>query len=143
MPNVSEVMSTDVQVVEPQESLLRAAQLMQDLDVGVLPVCEGRRLLGIVTDRDIAVRGVAAGLKPTEGCVSDVMTANAESVTGDQDTEEVKRLMGEAQVRRMPVVDTERQIVGIVSLSDLALRDGGDIDDTVREISEPGGPHSQ
>lgn len=143
MPNVSEVMSSDVQVVEPQETLQRAAQLMQDLDVGVLPVCEGKRLLGMVTDRDIAVRGVAAGLKPSEACVSDVMTANAECVTEDQDAEEVKRLMGEAQVRRMPVVDADRQIVGIVSLSDLALRDAGDIDATVREISEPGGPHSQ
>jgi CBS domain-containing protein len=142
MPNVSEIMSTDVCVVEPQESLQRAAQLMQDLDVGALPVCDGKKLLGMVTDRDLAVRGVAAGLAPRDACVSDVMTAGAQWCTEDQDTEEVMRLMGDAQVRRMPVINADKELVGIVSLGDLALRQSGHIDRAVREISQPGGAHS-
>jgi CBS domain-containing protein len=143
MPNVSEIMSIDVQVIQPQETLRHAAQLMQDLDVGALPVCQGKLLLGMVTDRDIAVRGVAAGLKPDEGCVSDVMTQNAQWCTADQDTEEVLRQMGQAQVRRLPVINTDKELVGIVSIGDLALRQPGSVDDAVRDISEPGGPRSQ
>jgi len=137
MPTVSDIMTTSVQVVGPEETLQRAAQLMLDLDVGALPVCNGKQLLGMVTDRDITVRGVAAGLAPNEGCVSDVMTADAQWCTEDQDTEEVMRLMGEAQVRRMPVINIDKELVGIVSLGDLALRQGGHIDETVRQISEP------
>jgi len=137
MPTVSDIMSTSVQVIEPEETLQRAAQIMQDLDVGALPVCNGKQLLGMVTDRDITVRGVAAGLAPATACVSDVMTADALWCTEDQDTEEVMRLMGEAQVRRMPVINVDKELVGIVSLGDLALRQGGHIDETVRQISEP------
>jgi len=137
MPTVSDIMTTSVQVVGPEETLQRAAQLMLDLDVGALPVCNGKQLLGMVTDRDITVRGVAAGLAPNEGCVSDVMTADAQWCSEDQDTEEVMRLMGEAQVRRMPVINLDKELVGIVSLGDLALRQGGHIDETVRQISEP------
>jgi CBS domain-containing protein len=140
MPNVSDVMSTDVQVIEPQESLRRAAQLMQSLDVGALPVCIGERLLGMVTDRDITVRGVAAGRNPDDACVSDVMTAGVEFCTAEQDTEEVMRVMGDKQVRRLPVIDGDRRLIGIVSIGDLALRQPGHIDETVREISEPAPP---
>ena len=138
MPYVSEIMSTDVQVIGPQETLQLAAQLMDQLDVGSLPVCDGRRLLGMVTDRDITVRGTAAGLAPDEACVSDVMTTGTEWCTEDQDTEEVMRQMGQAQVRRLPVVNVERELVGIVSLGDLATRQPGHIDQAVRQISEPG-----
>ena len=138
MPTVSEIMSTDVQVIEPEETIQRAAQIMQDLDVGALPVCNGKQLLGMVTDRDITIRGVAAGLAPDHACVSDVMTRDAQWCTEDQDTEEVMRMMGEAQVRRMPVINVDKELVGIVSLGDLALRQSGHIDRTVREISEPG-----
>ncbi len=140
MPNVSEIMSTEVRSIEPQESLRRAAQLMQDLNVGALPVCDGERLLGMVTDRDITVRGVAAGLSPDSACVSDVMSADVQFCTVDQDTEEVMRMMGEKQVRRLPVIDTDKNLVGIVSLGDMALRQPGHIDRTVREISEPSSP---
>jgi CBS domain-containing protein len=138
MPNVSEIMSTEVQVIGPQETLQLAAQLMDQLDVGSLPVCDGRRLLGMVTDRDITVRGTAAGLAPDEACVSDVMTTGTEWCTEDQDTEDVMRQMGQAQVRRLPVVNGERELVGIVSLGDLATRQPGHIDQAVRQISEPG-----
>ncbi len=139
MPNVSEIMSPAVQVVAPEDTLQRAAQLMQELDVGALPVCSGKLLLGMVTDRDITVRGTAAGLTPTQACVSDVMSPNAQWCTEDQDTQEVMRLMGEAQVRRMPVINIDKELVGIVSLGDLALRQSGHIDEAVRQISEPGG----
>ncbi len=142
MPNVSEIMSRDVQVIQPQESLRRAAQQMQALEVGSLPVCDGERLLGMLTDRDITVRGVAAGLDPDSACVSDVMSPDIEFCTADQDTEEVMRVMGERQVRRLPVVDENKHVVGIVSLGDVATRQPGHIDDTVRQISEPGGSNA-
>jgi len=138
MANVSEIMSTQVMVIEPQETLRRAASLMGELNVGSLPVCDGERLLGMLTDRDITVRGVAEGLNPDEACVSDVMTNQVEFCTEDQDADEVMRQMGDKQVRRLPVVDVDWNLVGIVSLGDLALRQPGHIDNTVREISQPG-----
>jgi len=131
-------MSTDVRTVQPQDSLRRAAQCMQELDVGALPVCDGERLLGMVTDRDIAVRAIADGLNPDEACVSDIMTPDVQFCTTEQDAEEAKRLMGARQVRRLPVIDDNRRLVGIVSLGDLATRQSGHIDRAVREISEPG-----
>jgi CBS domain-containing protein len=140
MPNVAEIMTTDVQVIGPQETLQLAAQLMDQLDVGSLPVCDGRRLLGMVTDRDITVRGTAAGLAPDEACVSDVMSTGTEWCTEDQDTEEVMRQMGYAQVRRLPVINLDRELVGIVSIGDLATRQPGPVDQAVREISEPSEP---
>ena len=143
MPNVAEVMTTDVQVVQPQESLRRAASLMQELDIGVLPVCDGERLQGMLTDRDITIYGVAEGLNPDEACVSDVMTEDVEYCTADQDVQEVMRLMGDKQVRRLPVVDADKKLVGIVSLGDLAVRQDGHIDRTVREVSEPGNPSGE
>jgi CBS domain-containing protein len=138
MSNVSDIMSGNVQTVEPQISLRNAAQTMHMQDVGSLPVCHGQRLLGMLTDRDIVVRGIAAGLDPDEACVSDVMSRGVEVCTPDQDTQEVMRLMGERQVRRMPVVDTDGNLVGIVALADLALRQPGHIDQVVTDISEPG-----
>ncbi len=138
MANIADIMSTNVQVIEPQDSLRHAAELMQELDVGALPVCDGERLLGMLTDRDITVRAVALGLDPDATAVSDIMTTEVEFATADQDTAEVMRVMGDKQIRRMPVIDQDRRLVGIVSIADLALRQPGDIDVTVREISEPG-----
>jgi CBS domain-containing protein len=126
MSKIADIMSTDVRTVQPQDSLRRAAQCMQELDVGALPVCDGERLLGMVTDRDIAVRAIADGLNP-----------DVAFCTADQDAEEAKRLMGARQVRRLPVIDDNRRLVGIVSLGDLATRQTGHIDRAVREISEP------
>lgn len=138
MPQIADIMSTDVRTIEPQASLKDAARLMQELDVGSLPVCNGRELVGIITDRDIAIRGVAAGLAPESGRVSDVMSDEVQWCTVDQDAEEAMRLMGDAQVRRVPVIDMDKNLVGIVSLGDVATRQPGHIDKTVREISEPG-----
>ncbi len=143
MPNVSTLMTADVQVVGPQESLRRAAVLMYELDIGALPVCDGGRLLGMLTDRDITVRGVALGLDPDKSCVSDVMSERVEFCMEDQDREDALRLMGDCQVRRLPVLDTERKLVGIVSLADLALSPDVELDVTLRQISSPGGQTSQ
>ena len=137
MPIVNEIMSVAVQVITPEATLRQAARMMLELDVGALPVCRDVTLLGMVTDRDITVRGVAAGLMPDTACVAEVMTTTLEFCTEDQDTEEVMRTMGQAQVRRLPVVNMEGELVGIVSLGDMARRQPGHIDQTVREISEP------
>ncbi len=137
MPVVNEIMSVEVQVIAPDATLRQAAQMMLDLDVGALPVCRGLHLIGMVTDRDIAVRGVATGLVPDIACVSEVMSTSLEFCTEDQDTEEVMHTMGQAQVRRLPVVNVAGELVGIVSLADMARRQPGHIDQTVREISEP------
>jgi CBS domain-containing protein len=137
MSQISEIMSTDVRVVEPQETLRRAAEMMVRLDVGALPVVTDNQLMGMLTDRDIVVRGVAAGLSPDAGCVSDVMTREVLYCTADQDTREVLELMGEKQVRRLPVVDDDRHLVGIVSIGDLALNEPDDVGPAVSEISEP------
>lgn len=139
MATVSDIMTTDVCVIQPQETLRTAAQRMKELDIGALPVCDGERLLGMLTDRDLTIRGVADGLNPEEACVSDVMSPNVEYATADQDSEEIMRLMGDKQIRRLPVVDTDKKLVGIVSLADLATRQPGHIDQAVREISEPTG----
>jgi len=138
MSRIADLMSTEVQTVQPQESLRRAAQYMQELDVGALPVCDGDRLLGMLTDRDITVRGVADDLDPDEACVSDIMSPDVQTLTEEQDGSEAKRLMGELQLRRLPVVDAQQRLVGIVSLGDLAVRESGHIDEAVREISQPG-----
>lgn len=137
MPTVSEIMSTEVQMVGPQESLQRAAQLMEQLNVGALPVCDGARLLGMVTDRDITVRGTSLGLTPQQGRVAEVMTDTLHWCTEDQDTEEVMRVMADAQVRRLPVINVDRELVGIVSMADLATRSPSDVDDVMRSISTP------
>ena len=137
MPIVNEIMSVAVQVITPEATLQQAARMMLELDVGALPVCRDVTLLWMVTDRDITVRGVAAGLMPDTACVAEVMTTTLEFCTEDQDPEEVMRTMGQAQVRRLPVVNMEGELVGIVSLGDMARRQPGHIDQTVREISEP------
>ena len=138
MTRIADIMSTDVKTIQPQESLRRAAQCMQALDVGALPVCDGERLLGMLTDRDIIVRGLADGLDPDQACVSDIMSPQVDTLSVEHDADDAKRLMGERQVRRLPVVDGDRRLVGIVSLGDLAVRESGHIDRAVREISEPG-----
>ncbi|KQV61186.1 hypothetical protein ASC95_01670 [Pelomonas sp. Root1217] len=138
MSTIAEIMSTHVRTIQPQESLRRAAQCMQELDVGALPVCDGERLLGMLTDRDITVRGIADGLNPDQACVSDIMSPEVQTCTADQDAEDAKRLMGARQLRRLPVVDKNGHLVGIVSLGDLAVRESGHIDRALREISAPG-----
>jgi len=137
MSKVCDIMSPNPQVVTPEESLKRAAALMRQLDIGVLPVCSGGQVLGIVTDRDIAVRGVAAGLGPDSGCVSDVMTRDVMCAGENQDSDELISLMSDCQVRRVPVINQNKELVGIVSLGDLATHHVQHTEETLREICEP------
>ena len=141
---VSDCMTRDVRVAAPTQTLREAAKLMAELDVGVLPVGENDRLVGMVTDRDIAIRGVACGLGP-ETQVSEVMTDSVMYCFVDETIEEVSRNMGDVQVRRMPVVDRSKRLVGIISLSDIANGEGAidEAGEALRDISQPGGEHSQ
>jgi CBS domain-containing protein len=113
---------------------------MAEMDAGALPVNQEDHLVGMVTDRDITVRGTASGYVPSEACVSDVMSPNVEWCTEDQDTEEVMHLMSQAQVRRLPVLNLDHELVGIVSLGDMATKQPGHVDDMVREITTPSEP---
>ena len=140
MPKISELMTREVEVITPDESLQRAAQLMDDLNVGALPVCDGSRLIGMVTDRDITIRATAIGLDPNETEVSAVMTEETRWCTEDQSAEEVLKLMGDAQIRRLPVLDEDQRVVGIVSLGDLANSGSQETDEALRRISAPEDP---
>ena len=136
MQTIAEVMTTDVEVVRPEETLRDAARAMADLDVGSLPVCDGRRMIGMVTDRDITIRGVAEGKGP-DAPVRDVMTDDVVWCIDTDSVDEVLQQMSDAQVRRIPVVDKDRQLVGIVALGDIALEEEDDVDETLRDISMP------
>ena len=121
---LNEIMTPDVQVVSPDTSIAEAAGKMRSLDVGVLPVTEGKRLIGIITDRDITIRAVAEGRDPKGTKVRDCMTSGAVSCFEDQDSEEAVILMEQQQIRRVPVLSRDRQLVGVVALADIAIRLG-------------------
>jgi CBS domain-containing protein len=118
---VREVMTRDAQVVGPEDTIQEAADKMKDFDVGPLPVCEGDRLLGLVTDRDIAVRATAEGFDPWTTKVREVMTPGVIFCFEDQDVAEAARLMKDKQVRRLVVLNRDKRPVGIVTLGDLAV----------------------
>ena len=141
---VSECMTAGVEVVTPQQSMGEAAQFMLRADAGALPVGDGERLIGMVTDRDIAVRGVAQGLGP-ETPVSQVMTEDLIYCYDDDDIETVAIQMSDAQVRRLPVLSREgEKLVGIVSLADLSRSDHGDAAQVALDgVTDPGGEHNQ
>ena len=140
---VSDVMSRDVAVASPTESIRNAAKVMAKIDAGVLPVGENDRLVGMITDRDIAVRAVAQGKSPATK-VRDIMSEEVLYCYDDQDLEEVAQNMSEMKIRRLPVVNREKRLVGIISLGDLARNeDAGKTGETVSHICEPGGQHSQ
>lgn len=115
-----DVMTTDVATVRPQDTIENAAKLMQKYDVGSIPVCEDRRIVGIVTDRDIALRCVAEGKSTGQAPVSEVMTTNPVTASPSTDVHEAARLMSEKQIRRLPIVD-RNTLVGMVALGDLAV----------------------
>ena len=140
---VSEAMSRDVRVANPDQTIRDAARIMNEIDAGVLPVGENDRLFGMITDRDIAVRAVAED-KPPSTKVRDVMSREVLYCYDYQDLDEVAMNMGDEQVRRMPVVNREKRLVGIVSLGDVAQT--GNATTTgraVADISSPGGHHTQ
>lgn len=131
-------MTREVLVIGPQDMVQRAAQIMKDADIGSVPVCAGRRLQGMITDRDIAVR-VAATARPSDQTrVSDAMTSEVFWCYEDEDIADALDKMGDRQVRRIPVVDREKSLVGIVSLGDMATQRGGtQVQSALEDISEP------
>ena len=137
MTTIADIMTRSVAAVGRDETLQAAARRMRDMDVGALPVTDGRALAGMVTDRDIAIRGVAEGMVAQEALVADVMTEDVAFCNETDSIEAVMAQMGEAQLRRLPVLGADRQIVGIVALADLATRQSAPTDETLREISTP------
>lgn len=135
--NISEVMSRDVRIASPKDTLQHAAQLMKDIDTGVLPVGENDRLVGMLTDRDITIRAVAQGKVPATCQVREVMSPDIKYVYEDESLEDAARNMGELQVRRLPVLNRDKRLVGILSLGDVALMKKDSAGDALKEVSEP------
>jgi CBS domain-containing protein len=132
-----------VQLVTPDKTLREAAALMKKIDAGVLPVSEKDKLVGMITDRDIVIRGVAEGKGP-DAKVRDAMSTEVRYCFEDEDVDHVAKNMAELQVRRLPVMNREKRLVGIVSLGDLATE--GSLPKTAQAlhgISQPGGQHNQ
>ena len=136
MKKVSDVMTSNVTVVGPDDSVQTAAALMSEQDVGSLPVCDGKRLKGMVTDRDIAVRAVASG-RGVDTPVSEVMTEEVIWCSEGDDIQDLLKRMGADQIRRIPVLDANRDLVGIVALGDLAIQQDAGVDEALRDISMP------
>ena len=137
MTLIKDIMTRGVEVIQRDDTIQHAAERMRALDIGVLPVADGNALAGMVTDRDITVRGVAAGMIPQEALVSDVMTEDVRWCLETDTVEQVLDQMGDAQVRRLAVLNEAREVVGIVALGDLATRQSADTDEALREISSP------
>ena len=140
---VSEVMTRDVRVANPNETIQEAARIMAEIDAGVVPVGDNDRLVGMLTDRDIAIRAVAKGKGP-DTKVGDVMTNDIRYCFEDEDTDKVCQNLGDQQIRRIPVVDRDKRLVGIVAVSDLAAHEAPrQTGEAMAGISAPGGAHSQ
>jgi len=140
---IRNVMSPQVKLVAPEATLRDAAILMKSIDTGALPVAEGDRLVGMITDRDLAIRGLAEGMGP-EAKVRDAMSHEVKYCFEEEEVAHVASNMAELRVRRLPVMSREKRLVGIVSISDLAT--AGSLPNTARAlhgISQPGGPHNQ
>lgn len=143
MTTVAEVMTRDVRTMGPNDSVVDAARCMDELNVGVIPVCDGEKLVGMVTDRDIVVRGVAQQGELRSMKLADVMSAHVRCAHEDDDVEKVLSDMAEAQIRRLPVVDGSQRLVGIVSLGDIAAKnpeDEVDVAMSLGDISTPAEP---
>ena len=142
MKIISQIMTRGVRAVKPSDSVIRAAQAMEELNVGALPVCDGERLVGILTDRDIAVRGVAQGLADQDAKVHEIMTREVKWCTADESVDKVLQTMSIHQLRRMPVVDRQHHLIGMVSLGDIATQvHDAHIAETLSEISETPAVH--
>ena len=140
---VHEAMTRDVRISSPKQSIREAACMMAEIDAGALPVGENDRLVGMITDRDIAIRAVAAGKGP-DTKVRDVMSKEVSYCFEDDDIDDVAEKMADAKLRRLPVLSRAKRLVGIVSLGDIAMMDGpSHAGEALCGISEPGGQHSQ
>jgi len=143
MTRVADVMTRGVRTMTPNDPVLAAAQAMDELNVGVIPVCEGDKLVGMVTDRDIVVRGVAQNCDAQTTKLADVMSTHVRCAREDEDVDEVLSQMAEAQIRRMPVVDDRERVVGMITLGDIAAKNGEDdsgLAASLSDISTPAEP---
>ena len=139
---LSEIITREVETIRPDTSAREAAQRMRSMDVGALPVCDGRRLLGMVTDRDLAIRVLAEGRDPNATPVQDAMTPDVCYAFEDDDVQRAADIMKDRQIRRLPVVNREKHLVGIVALGDIATTGQDRLSgDALEQISQPS--HSQ
>ncbi len=137
-------MTAHARCVGPENTLVEAAGLMREMDVGALPVCEENRLAGMVTDRDIVLRGTADGRDPNVTLVRDVMSSSVVSIRAEQEVEEAVRVMEDRQIRRLPVMGRAGQLVGIVSLGDIAISSNPAFSGmALRDVSEQRNPSSR
>ena len=138
---IREIMTPDAQCVRPDETLVDAALLMRQLDVGVLPVCDDDELVGMLTDRDIAIRAVADARHPATTMVREVMSDGTITVFEDQEVDEAVQIMEQHQIRRAPVLSRDNKLVGILSLGDIAV-DGSAIlsGEALKRVSQPAEP---
>jgi CBS domain-containing protein len=135
-------MCPDVQITAPDATLKEAAQMMKQADAGALPVGENDRLVGMITDRDIAIRGVAQGMG-ADTPVREVMTKEMHYVFDDDDLDDVSMKMSDLKVRRLPVLNHQKRLVGIISLGDIAQSaQAAQASDALSGITQPGGPHA-
>lgn len=140
---VREAMTSDVHLTHPDRSIREAAETMAEQDIGALPIGENDRLVGMITDRDIAVRAVARGLGP-DTKIRDVMSEEVMYCFDDEELEDAAQNMGGVKVRRLPVVNRDKRLVGIIAVSDLTRReDAKRIGKAIADISFPGGAHCQ
>ncbi len=140
---VSAAMGSNVKIANPSQSIRDAARMMAQIDAGVLPVGENDRLAGMITDRDIAVRAVAAGKGP-DTPIREIMSKEVKYCFDDDDIDDVAYEMAELKVRRMPVLNHDKRLVGILSLGDIARSDAvGSAGSALSDICEPGGEHCQ
>jgi len=137
--NVKDIMTRDVEVVHPDDAIKEAARKMRDRDIGFLPVCDGDRLVGVVTDRDLILRGLAEGTDPGTNIGRDLMTSPVVYCFDDQDVKEATRLMEDHQIRRVAVLRREdKRLVGVLSLGDIARSSTRKVSGEVLEsVSEP------
>ena len=140
---VSEAMTREVRVCTPGQTIREVAQTMAEIDAGSMPVGENDRLIGMITDRDIAIRAVAAGKGP-DTPVREVMSEHIHYCFDDEEIDDVAQNMGDIRVRRLPVINRDKRLVGIISLGDVARSEGGEtVGDAVVGVSQPGGAHTQ
>ena len=138
---IREIMTPDAQCVSPDETIVDAAALMRQLDVGVLPVCDEHDVVGMITDRDIAIRAVAEARTPSDTKVREIMSPGTVFVYEDQDVDDVVRVMEEHQIRRAPVMSRDRKLIGIVSLGDIAVDASAALSgEALKRVSQPAEP---
>ena len=143
MTSIRNLMTSDIKTVGPDQTAREAASFMLSADTGSIPVCENDRVIGMITDRDIAVRGVATGKGP-DCSVRELMSENVVCARQDDDVQSVADMMSEAQVRRLPVLDDNDRLVGMVSLGDLARETSDEsAHEALEGVSSPGGQHQQ